>query len=242
MKKLLSFAFFAFCMFFVAAVSAQEVAAPTYQKGERWWIHQFQKRLVSSSKSVLQETDWLAEFDGTDFRFYWLEANDAPGEEVTNLQRGILLQVFGRGQFLGGKHIVYPFTVGSTWSTDRYPYCIPGCKREEERGAEIKVEGIEKKRTAEEMKKPIETIADEGRNFPGTYRIFRNDYGYSKGTRWQIYYWYDPDPKGCRCNVRHIFDASSRGIEGARRELEVRRYEPAPGSVSLPEEQRVSKK
>ena len=170
------------------ALANGEIKAFEYKDGERW-MFRVTEEFGALSNSEALSGDYEAVFSAERFDFF--SVNGEKKEQVSESQREILLQMFGQGSAYGGKHIVFPLKVGSSWSVPDYHFRVPGGKKGQWRSVKISVLAIE---TAEVEKKKI----------PNCYKIVRYDSG--PVGNWTLTYWVDP---GCKCVAKYTLETNS---------------------------------
>ena len=173
----------------------EQVDAPKFKNGDYWHFNLSAKMAVSSSS--FQSGVYEVLFNDAKLQIFKVEQNEkSPVDSSLGITISILQAMLGRGNYLGGKYLEFPLSVGQKWDVE-YTIRPTGARTDVSYKGEITVSGFES----------VSTPA-------GNFRVLKltREIRGSNRKNSTITYYYSPEAKSA---VKFLLDSSdgTRNVE-----------------------------
>lgn len=165
----------------------EQVAAPKFKNGDFWHFNVSDKMLTSTSRALSGVYEVL--YNDGKLQIFKVEQNEKTPVDSSEGQINTLQAMHGRGNYLGGKYLQFPLSVGQKWDVE-YTIRPTGTKTDVSYKGEVTVSGFES----------VSTPAGNFRALKITREIRSSNRKNST-----ITYYYSPEAKSV---VKFLFESS----------------------------------
>jgi len=164
----------------------EQVDAPKFKNGDFWHFN-LSRKMVTSSSSYLGGVYEILFKEGK-LQIFKVEQNEkSPVDSSLGITISLLQAMHGRGNYLGGKYLQFPLSVGQKWNVE-YTVRLPGLTKDVSGKGETTVSGFE-------------SVSSSAGNFR-VLKLTREIR--SSGTNTTITYYYSPEAKSV---VKFLLDS-----------------------------------
>jgi hypothetical protein len=195
MKKMISVMVAMFLLLPAYLFAQEQIDAPKFKKGDFWQFNLGSKMITSSSSAANGTYEIL--FDGQKFQYFKVEQNEkSPVDSSLGITISLLQATHGLGNYLGGKYLEFPLSVGQKWNVE-YTIRPTGARNDVSYKGETTVSGFE-------------SVSSPAGNFRAL-KLTREIRG-SNGKNSTVTYYYSPEAKSA---VKFLLDSSdgTRNVE-----------------------------
>lgn len=195
MKQVISVTVAMFLLLPAQLFAQEQVDAPKFKNGDFWHFNLSSKMTVSSSS--FQSGVYEVLFNDAKLQIFKVEQNEkSPVDSSLGITISILQAMHGRGNYLGGKYLQFPLSVGQKWNVES-TIRLPGMTKDITFKGETKVVGSE-------------SVSTPAGNFRALKLI--RELRSSTGSDTTITYYYSPEAKSA---IKFLLESSdgTRNIE-----------------------------
>jgi hypothetical protein len=188
MKKMISVMVAMFLLLPAYLFAQEQVDAPKFKNGDFWHFN-LSRKMVTSSSSYLGGVYEIL-FNEGKLQIFKVEQNEkSPVDSSLGITISLLQAMHGRGNYLGGKYLQFPLSVGQKWNVE-FTVRLPGARNDLSYKGETTVSGFES------VSSPA-----------GNFRVLKltRELRSSIGTNTTITYYYSPEAKSV---VKFLLDSS----------------------------------
>jgi hypothetical protein len=195
MKKMISVMVAMFLLLPGYLFAQEQVDAPKFKNGDFWHFN-LSRKMVTSSSSYLGGVYEIL-FNEGKLQIFKVEQNEkSPVDSSLGITISLLQAMHGRGNYLGGKYLQFPLSVGQKWNVE-FTVRLPGARNDLSYKGETTVSGFES------VSSPA-----------GNFRVLKltRELRSSIGTNTTITYYYSPEAKSV---VKFLLDSpdGTRNVE-----------------------------
>ena len=163
----------------------EQVDAPKFKNSDFWDFNVSDKLITSTSQRLRGVYEIL--FNNGKLQTFKIEQNEKSPVDGSRGQTLLLQAMLGRGNYLGGKYLQFPLSVGQKWDVE-YTIRPTGARQEVSYKGDVTVAGFEN----------VSTPA-------GNFRVLKltRDIKSSVGTSTTVTYYYSPEAKSI---VKMLFE------------------------------------